>query len=224
MRKTCGLFAIVVVLAMSGCGGSSDQQVTVSGINSAMSRVSTARVSGTETVRGGAGATMTGEIDFAHDSGRMHGELNGGGQALKGLPIKVDPSFDMIHTDHKTYVRGLVFPSSAGWCSSDNPETLSQSLGVDPLSPLSTLHAPARLQRVGTEMRRGVNTTRYHVVGATAYAGSGTIDDIWVDGDRRLRAIHISMDDDQSEMMDLYDYGANIKPIAAPPTSSKCGG
>jgi hypothetical protein len=193
----------VACIALVSCGGTQSERVTVDAVARHTFATRRARIDGTLQQHSSKSLThITGEADF---SGKT------------GFEFQVDsrtapmPFSGVIVIGTQGYIEGL--SDVAGWCPLG---PVTSDLTFDPTEVLRSIGAGGTLERVGNEMVRGVSTTRYRYLRADHAAM-----DLWVDADDRLRQVAENQDD-ETDTIDFYDFGANITPITAPKTSPKC--
>jgi hypothetical protein len=215
MRRVVLLAAVLVV---AGCGGLSANQV-LSGAQERTAGFETLRFS----VDGSAGGHRfggEGAVDNRARRSQLSVDLGAEGDA----EFVLDGSVLYVRVDGLRHAPPLATP----WVSADL-ETFGAVLGdrlgeltewaaEGPSRLLEQLRAVGKVEELGRERVRGVETTRYRaLVRPPGAPGERAVPvDVWIDGDglvRRLHAAHAAAG--ATVTVELYDFGTDV--AAEPP-------
>jgi hypothetical protein len=205
--KRVSLVVLAGGLLLAACGQSGKETgtLTVKSIASA-SEGTTLRFSTETRLHGIDGMPYTGEVDADRNASIV--------MRQPGQPGE----FDLVRSGRRLYNR-VVSPDASlsyDWCEMQDVKTTKGYAGVAPFDTLANLDAEGRsLRRVGTERIRGVDTVHYAIDGADPPV------DLWVDDEDRLRRLIWTHENNQeTDTVELYDFGAPITvtvPEGAPP-------
>jgi hypothetical protein len=150
---------------------------------------------------------ITGEMDVAHKRLRASFGMPGTGGREETIVDASRVLYRVVSSDPLT---------AQPWCKLSGTKT-SPGPGVSPIETLTELATTERkIEKLGVETVRGVQTTHYRVSGA----GAPTVE-IWVDANdmlRRLAWTHVN--GHQRDTTDLYDFNKSasiVVPQHAPP-------
>ena len=198
----------MLAAALAACGGEDKRVVSVDDVARVTKEANVARIAGTSTRRGEPAETVTGEVDLAARNYHFTIDLGDGSIV------------ELVVIGGKGYQRGTSEFTSPDWCSFDQAEAPAFEFG----SVLESLSAEeGELERLGTEKVRGVVTTHYRMSSSNDLWNGA---ELWVDDDDRLRRlVQTTMkgtEDEQVDSGDLFDFGADVPPITAPPAATPC--
>jgi hypothetical protein len=154
--------------------------------------------------------SVSGEIDLG----------NGAYHLRNGTP---EDFIEVLVVEDGKYFRGsgesaIAEMTSSQWCRDDRQEDDDVTFGLSPTDIIRTLSSrPGRLERVGRELVRGVETTHY-----SWRSTAPEPLDVWVDENDVLRRVSGVSSDNQIDQFEFYDFGASLPPVTAPGDAERC--